>query len=463
MSNHLIIAAVTSTLQQTLDRQIKLNGAKVTTKPPDKARGDNTGNQINLFLYHTKENAALRNMEMESSPKSGGSGQPPLALNLYYLLTTYGENDEDPNSHKLLGEAMIILNDNSTLVADDIKNSLPNVVYNQIDRVKITPYALSLDEISKLWTTFQTQYRITVAYEVSVVLIESTRPTKTPSPVLTRGKTDEGAVAQASLIPPYPTLTGIKFAALETAKAGLPPSQAELIKQPAANLGERLILTGYNLDQGTIRVLFQHPLLTEPIPITDGIVRTATEINLTIPNPANQWLAGLYTVTAEITVDAGTVNEKISVTNGLPLPVAPTLDGAIIATRNVVLDNILLTVQCQPQVSPQQRVALMLTVISETLAPGFNPLQDLSLKVISDRELIARPRTTTTDQLEFELSRETLERIGIRLDPAVDKKIGAGTYAIRPRLRVDGVDSLIVNYGVRPPLFIGNQNLVIAP
>jgi Pvc16 N-terminal domain len=462
MSNHLIIAAVTSTLQQTLTNRILFNGVQITTKPLDKARTNNNGNQINLFLYHTKENAALRNMEMSAAIKPGESSYPPLALNLYYLLTTYGQNDDEPNSHRLLGEAMNVFNDNSTLAVEDIKNALPEVVYNQIDRVRITHQGLSLDEIFKLWATFQTQYRITVAYEVSVVLIESTRPTTAPSPVLTRGESDAGATAQASLIPPYPTLIAINFPALETAKQGLAPSQAALIKQPAANLGENITLTGYNLDQGNLRVLFQHPSLPTPLPITTGITRTATEINLTIPTPANQWLAGFYTVSAEITVNPGTVNEKISVTNGLPLPIAPNLQGTITASKNP-LGTILLQVQCRPQVAPEQRVALILTVLSETLPPSFNPAQDLSLKVVSDRELIAKPHTTTTDQLEFEISRETLERIGIRLDPGVDKKISAGSYEVRPRLRVDGVDSLIVNYAIRPPVFIGTQTLVIAP
>jgi len=47
---------------------------------------------------------------------------------------------------------------------------------------------MSLEDVSKLWTTFQTQYRISAAYEVSVVIIESSRIVKTPLPVLTRGE-----------------------------------------------------------------------------------------------------------------------------------------------------------------------------------------------------------------------------------------------------------------------------------
>ena len=48
--------------------------------------------------------------------------------------------------------------------------------HEQIERVRITPQPLSVDELSKLWTAFQTHFRISAAYQVSVVLIESTRP-----------------------------------------------------------------------------------------------------------------------------------------------------------------------------------------------------------------------------------------------------------------------------------------------
>lgn len=487
MSNALAIAAVTNTLRHLLEQRLQSNGTgnvTVTTKPPDKARDNsnngNNGNQVNLFLYQAKENAAWKNMEIPSQTKSGETGYPPLPLNLYYLLTTYAQNDDypDPIGHQLLGEAMSVFHDRPILFPEDIKAALPAAdlnkydLYNQIERVRITPQSLSLDELSKLWTTFQTQYRITVAYEVSVVLIESTRPTKAPSPVLKRGSDDRGVDAQASLIPPYPTLTAINFTALEEVKQGLAPEQSALLKQPAAQLGERLTLLGYNLDEGNIRVLFNHPFLAQPQSITQFQSRTSTEIKLTLPDPANGWLPGLYTVTVEVTLNAGTPSERISMTNGLPLPIAPTIVGNITAIWQGIDDpstpNIderigVLRLQCKPEVTEQQRVALILTVLGENLAAGGNPNLEISLGAVSDREIEAKPRTGTTNTLEFELNRDTLARLGIRSDTGIDKRIRAGTYKIRPRLRVDGVDSSILDYLARPPVFIGQQDLVIPP
>ena len=74
MSNPLAIAAVTSTLRFLLDNSIQadpgLTGTLVTSKPPDKARGDNTGKQLNLFLYQPQPNAAFRNSEIQQQAKS---------------------------------------------------------------------------------------------------------------------------------------------------------------------------------------------------------------------------------------------------------------------------------------------------------------------------------------------------------------------------------------------------------
>ena len=189
MSNPLAIAAVTATLRNLLTQGVTtdpdLADATVTTQPPDKARdGNNNANQLNLFLYQTMLNAAWRNMDMPRQVKPGETGQPPLALDLHYLITAYGRNNDDVFSHHLLGRAMRILHDHPLLGEAEIKAALPdNDLHEQVERVRITPQPLSLEEMSKLWTTFQTQYRISVAYEVGVILVDSSRDASAPLPV----------------------------------------------------------------------------------------------------------------------------------------------------------------------------------------------------------------------------------------------------------------------------------------
>ena len=178
MSNALAIAAVTTALRNLLDQGLnaEVPGTKVTTRPPDKARDNFTGNQVNLFLYQALPNAAWRNLDPRQA-RSERPGQPPLALNLCYLLSAYGQNDDDPDpaSHRLLGEAMRILHEHPVLEPREIGDgSLGIDEHEHAERVRIALRPLSVEEMSKLWTIFQTPYRLSVAYEVSVVLIENT-------------------------------------------------------------------------------------------------------------------------------------------------------------------------------------------------------------------------------------------------------------------------------------------------
>src|SRR2546422_6265824 len=112
MSNALAIAAVTATLRNLLQNISNITGlddTRVTTQPPDEARISTNPNQLNLFLYQVLPNAAWRNMDIPQQVRSGETAMPPLALNLYYMLTAYGIGNNDVLGHSLLGHAMSIL------------------------------------------------------------------------------------------------------------------------------------------------------------------------------------------------------------------------------------------------------------------------------------------------------------------------------------------------------------------
>src|SRR4051794_38914453 len=119
MSNTPAIASVTATLQAILTHAIvadsDLADTTVTTLPPGKARDTNTHNQLNVFLYLALPNNTWRNMDIPGQFNRGETGLPPLALNLYYLLTAYGRNDDDVYSHRLLAAAMRLLHDEPLL------------------------------------------------------------------------------------------------------------------------------------------------------------------------------------------------------------------------------------------------------------------------------------------------------------------------------------------------------------
>jgi hypothetical protein len=411
MSNSLAIAAVTATLRNLIEPGLRedVPGAVVTIRPPDKARNGNASiNQINLFLYHTQPNAALRNMDMLGL-KPGETGQPPLALNLYYLLTAYGQNDDsaEPLSHRLLGRAMSILHDHPLLGSEEIQTALSgNDLYRQVELVRITLQPLSLEELSKLWTTFQTQYRLSVAYQVAVILIESLRAARTPLPVLTRGRDDRGILSLTDLVSPFPEI-----------KSVVPPNS-----QPSVRLGEILTIKGNRLD-GAALVFFSHPLLPSPIelpPLPDG---DSEQITVQLPDPAVdptasvRWLCGSYTVSILIRRSG----EPDSTTSGVAFTLAPKLTSTLPLTASRIGGMASVSVNCVPQILPDQNVQLLL----------------------GDRPVTREARTSPTSTLIFVV------------DP-----VETGEYRIR--LRVDGVDSLLANRSVIPPVFDETQKVIIS-
>ena len=191
MSSPSAIATVTATLQNLLTAVT----TTVTTKPPASARNGGTGEQLNVFLYSVAHSPAFRNAPMPHQSRDGERSHPPLALVLKYMVTAYGLSDDDISGQELMGKAMSLLHDHPLLGPSDIQGITPDSnLQNQVERVRITPDTLSLDDMSKLWSSFQSaDYHLSVAYEVSVVLIESDRPARTPLPVLKRGEDDRGA------------------------------------------------------------------------------------------------------------------------------------------------------------------------------------------------------------------------------------------------------------------------------
>jgi hypothetical protein len=418
MSNSLAIGAVTATLRNLLDNGIAAEGGGLhtTTLPPEKAQtfgqADGAG-RVNLFLYQTHINAAWRNMDMPGQIKPNETGQPPLALDLFYLLTAYERDDGDSSviAHRLLGRAMRVLHDHPLLGADEIRTALPNNdLADQIERIRITPQPMPVEEFSKLWTTFQVGYRISAAYQVSVVLIDSTQPSRTPLPVLTRGANDTGVSAQANLVPPFPTLTDVS-------PVVQPPGS-----ETSAVLGNDLLITGHDLDGTNVSVEVSHPRLQNPIPLPAPSNATAATITVNLPNQPQNFPAGISTISVSV-IRPGETSKRT--TNALPFAVAPQIlpSPPISAARNA--DQITITLVCSPEVLPEQRVALL----------------------VGGDEVPAEPHPAQTGNLTF-IAND---------DPA--GKFAPGDYFVR--LRVDGVDSLLIDRSVQPPKFKASQKVSI--
>jgi hypothetical protein len=424
VSNTLAIAAVTATLRDILnlvaqrmpfdpDPDPELNDATCSTKSPDKARASEGANQLNLFLYQTSVHPQLRNMDMPGQTRPGENAPPPLALKLDYVLTAYGKNHDDLLSHRLLGRAMLLLHDRSVLLPADIERSLTgNDLHRQIERVRITPHPLTTEELSKLWAVFQTPYRISATYQASVVMIDSAQRSIAALPVLTRGVESAGGV-----VPKFPTIERVALSARAQPAARLPHS---IPPTPAA--GDPVTVLGHDFTGTALRVSLSHRLLADPLELTPGPDSNDRSLAIALPDDQEQIPVGNYALTVIASPSADPAAERAS--NTVPLAIAPRIIS--ISPSPAARDGegkVTLTVRTSPKVWPQQRASLL----------------------VGSYEFIARARTTKTDQLEFDLS-----------------NLPEGTHTYLLRCRVDGVDSLIVNYLVNPPSFAGAPSLVVS-
>lgn len=444
MSNALAIAGVTAVLRDLLDSGLidhevtdaMGQGVTVSAVAPDTIRieGTEARPQLNVFMHQAIPNAAMRNLDLPSRSRNGNRlSNPPLALDLHYLVTAYGVGDLQ--AEVLLGYAMQLLHETPILTRDAIRTALnpPNApvdgamlpaVYEalrasdlaeQYEQIKITPAPMNTDEMSKLWSAIQAHYRPTAAYQVSVALIESTRSARAPLPVLTRGgrepsqidptvNRERGVAVQVGLMPAFPEIDDVV----------LPKAQV------VAQLGDTITLSGHHLDGSGHTLLLSLPRLNIEHAITPASSASAASVSFVLPNQPTNFPAGIHLLALQL-LRPGDPAPRVS--NQLLLRLAPRID-SLTSPPQVFNRNIggtaVVTLTCSPEVRPTQRASLILG----------------SLEVIAD----AHP--TTTANLSFTV-----------LDAPV------GVHHVR--LRVDGVDSPLVDRSKTPPEFF-DQRIEIA-
>lgn len=413
MSNVLAIAATTRALRNLLLAQIpaldpELADLEVTLQPPDIARKGVSKAQLNLFLYQAVTNAAWRNRDLPGQVRPGETAAPALALDLHYLITAWGrgEFDSEALSQRVLAAAMSTLHDKPVLDGADIANALPgNDLATQVERVRVTPLPQSVEELSKLWTAFQANYRLSAAYAASVLLIDSQAATHAPLPVLRRGPADRGVIATASAAPVLDALAYPRA-------------------QMALRLGEDLLLSGRQLTTERAMVRFSSLRLDAPIDLAPaagadaGTLRVHLADSTEDADAASRWAPGIYTV-ALLLQPTGL---PALLSNELPLALAPTITlGALTATAGDITVNL----TCVPRIRDGQRVFLLFG--DRLLSPTgiSNPVD-----------------THQPSALVFQLT-----------------GVAAGTYTLR--LRVDGADSIPVDFSGNVPAFATDQQMVV--
>ena len=382
MSNALAIASVTAVLKDLLDnavidKSLNMNMGdriEVSSLPLDLIKtGKPEKAQINIFLYDVVPNQGWRNVGLPSHGRQGERIEnPPLALDLYYIFTAYGT--QDFGAEILLGYAMQTMHEMPVLTRKAIRKALTSPsspvtgdelpsgagdlfasdLAEQVELIKITPHQLNSEEKSKLWSAFQTNYRPSVVYHVSVVLIESRHSTVSALPVRER--------VFYSMPASQPVIEQVKLE-LEEGNNGLEP----------ITVGSTVVISGKQLLADITKIRLGE---IEIIPLPQDTTETEIKFEIETGGPlTNDLRAGIQGVQVIHEIQMGTppTNRPGPESNVSPFVLHPTITPSVsnvdsTTSNSHTLYSADITVIFDPLVGRTQRVIMMLN--------EFNPPDD---------------------------------------------------------------------------------------
>ncbi|HEV3199155.1 MAG TPA: DUF4255 domain-containing protein, partial [Bryobacteraceae bacterium] len=406
MSNFLAIGGVSATFQTLLRDRMELPQGmtradlQVTVSIPqaeDVQHPEPT--RVNLFLYRVTENGSLKNQMIPGQGHPSEFGHPPLSLILHYLITAYGATDDnglvnETRSQFLLGSAMRVFHDHP-VITETLATIQPPVgqtilhqsLRGEFEQVKLCLDPISLEDLSKVWTALTRPYRLSAAYSVSVVQIESKRLKTLAAPVLTRRihmaisqRPEISAVYRTPVLPGEPigdgrahvlqelTIEGRNFLAARTwVRLG---SLEPIGVVPTSDRQIRIVIP-----DDTYPIDFDH-VGTRPIPLADQLRPGAQTVEVQTQRPTEVIQGGL---------DNGklVLDNRRQLSNQSVFMLTPEVSGVIPANGNAA---VLLTVNGRRLFkSPAKSVVLVGDVSIPVQEPGpgdpWVPPTDISVQV----------------------------------------------------------------------------------
>jgi hypothetical protein len=198
MSNFLAVATVTATLTNVLQAAVgaDVGGAIVTHTAPDSQAGAARPTSVNIYLFQVTPNPGVRNTELPTRRDGQVVQRTQAAIDLHYLISFYGD-EKQYEPQRLLGSVVRTLHERPFLTRQDVRKAVldppfndpgkPSNLADQPELVRFVPTALSLEEMSKLWSVMlQAPYILSVVYTASVVLIEGQEVPQPSLPVRVR-------------------------------------------------------------------------------------------------------------------------------------------------------------------------------------------------------------------------------------------------------------------------------------
>lgn len=396
MSSFLAISGVSSTLRNILRDRMEQT-VPITIAPPDAQVDGIAGRRLNIYLYQVTENGSLKNQEIPGQGHPAAYGCPPLSLDLHYLLTPFGASetapDADLEAQQILGDAMRVLHGFSIITEDLHENgnvSDPRILdpslVGAFENIKITLQPTSLEAFADIWTALpQANFRLSVAYQVSVVQIESRRRRRSALPVRER------RVYAFPLRSPHIT---------EIVRN--PPFEG--VRMAVAEVGDTILILGRNL-------------------AAEGTRANLGETSVPVPSPQDTRISLTVPVTLPAGVHPVQVVQDLFLEGGPGQPFVPHRGFESNVAPLVVIPRI-------TAINPASGGAG--TVVTVTVDPPVLAKQQKTL-VLGDVEVPAEPvpiDAAPSTNIQFRL-------------PTGAAAIPAATYLVR--VRVDGAESRLTS------------------
>jgi hypothetical protein len=406
MSNYLAVATVSAALADMLNDAVVAAHSQATAVvgqpiPPEATPDDP---QVRVFLYSVQPNGAWRNEDLPSRTSGGRViTRPQAALDLHYLLSFHGD-DSELVPQQLLGIVVNELHANPILSRDRIRKVISDNpddplglsdLDEQTEMVRFSPLLLNLEELSKLWSVlFQIPYRLSVAYQASVVLIS---PDEIPRLSL--------PVSERQLL--VTTIRRPRIERIETVDGSRGPFL----------VGMTVRIRGVQL-RGDITYVWFGGVSDEP----DSENVTDREILIEIPRGVRAGLIGVR-VEHRFVLDDDPTERPAGQSNIVPITLRPHITSvdADVTGGDTDARTGTLNITVEPAIGVRQRVIVHLTMM------GQDPEEERIAYSFADE-----PRDVVEDP-EEELSEETND-LSI---PCVG--VVAGTYLVR--ISVDGAES----------------------
>jgi hypothetical protein len=161
-----IFAAMNSAVGVTLG--FTDESTNIVLEPPHDSPDNNT--RLSLYLYHIGINNTQRNQNKLAQPgRDDELRSPPLPLELKYLATPV---DDEESNQLVMGRLLQFVYDNPRI--DSLDNQpIGNSFGGGSPTLRILPDLLNVEQLSQLWNAFNQPYRLSLAFQVDIVTVDS--------------------------------------------------------------------------------------------------------------------------------------------------------------------------------------------------------------------------------------------------------------------------------------------------